>query len=100
MPYTSKDQQSRIAFFYNSLYLGLWQQQNSEVANFRIKTFDFTRFIRLNWSAKLELRGPWLPGSILLLITFVRKDAKTEKRIHFCHIFIICDISIGGWADP
>ena len=42
----------------------------SEIATFRTKTLHFFRVIRLNWLAKIELRGargPW--SSILLLVT-------------------------------
>ena len=40
------------------------------IATFRTKTLNFSRVIRLNWLAKIELKGspgPWL--SILLVIT-------------------------------
>ena len=36
-----------------------------EIATFRIKTLNFTWVI--HWLAKIELRGPGTPGSILLL---------------------------------
>ena len=42
----------------------------SEMATFRTKTLHFFQLIRLNWLAKIELRGtrgPW--SSILLLVT-------------------------------
>ena len=44
--------------------------RGSEIATFGTKTFHFLRVIRLNWLAKIELRGtrgPW--SSILLLVT-------------------------------
>ena len=37
------------------------------LATFRIKNLNFTLVIRLNWLAKIKLRGPGPPGSILLL---------------------------------
>ena len=41
-----------------------------EIATFRTKTLHFLRVIRLNWLAKIELRGPGTLGlqiSILLI---------------------------------
>ena len=38
-----------------------------EIATSRTKTLHFFKVIRLNWLAKIELRGPGAPGSILLL---------------------------------
>ena len=46
----------------------------SEIATFRTKTIHFFQVIRLNWLAKIELRGtqgPW--SSILLLVTVANK---------------------------
>ena len=43
-----------------------------EIATFLTKTLHFFRVVRLNWLAKIELRGardPW--SSILLLVTAV-----------------------------
>ena len=42
----------------------------SEIATFSTKTLHFFRALRLNWLAKIELRGargPW--SSILLFVT-------------------------------
>ena len=33
-----------------------------DIATFRTKTLHFLRVIRLNWLAKIELRGPGAPG--------------------------------------
>ena len=44
----------------------------SEIATFRTKTLNFFRVIRLNWQAKIDLRGsrgPW--SAVLLLATVV-----------------------------
>ena len=38
-----------------------------QLPTFRIKTLNFTRIIHLNWLAKIKLRSPGPPGSILLL---------------------------------
>ena len=71
-----------------------------EIATFRTKTLHFLRVIRLNWLAKIELRGtrrPW--SSILLLVILLSaKNAKKKlkKQQAFCHIFVIGEISIGG----
>ena len=43
-----------------------------EIATFRTKTLHFLRVIRLNWLAKIELKGarrPW--SSMVLLVTVV-----------------------------
>ena len=65
-----------------------------EIATFRTKTLHFLRVIRLNWLAKIELRGARCPrSSILLLVTVVSekwyKETETEEAIgflaHFCH---------------
>ena len=48
-----------------------------EIATFRIKTLNFTLVI--HWLAKIELRGPGTPGSLLLLITVVRVCCCTRR---------------------
>ena len=77
----------------------------SEIATFRIKTLHFFRVIRLNWLAKIELkgaRGPW--SSILLLVTVTSKK-KTKRNWNwrnsrlFWHISVIGEISIGGFPS-
>ena len=40
-----------------------------EIATFRTKTLHFLRVIRLNWLAKIELRGTRRPWSPILLIS-------------------------------
>ena len=54
----------------------------SEIATFRTKTLHFFRVIRLNWLAKIELRGgraPW--SSMLLLVTVEAKNAKKKLKL-------------------
>ena len=41
-----------------------------EIATFTTKTLHFLRVIRLNWLAKIELRGIWRPWSPILLIGY------------------------------
>ena len=41
-----------------------------------IKTLNFTWVVHLNWLAKIKLRGPGPPRSLLLIITVVLEDAK------------------------
>ena len=51
-----------------------------EIATFMTKTLHFLRVVRLNWLAKIELRGargPW--ASILLLVTV--KSEKCQKKL-------------------
>ena len=58
-----------------------------------IKALHFFRVVRLNWLAKIELRGargPW--SSILLLVTVVSKkcskETETEETIGFLVTFL------------
>ena len=79
----------------------------SEIATFRKKTLHLFRVIRLNWLAKIELkglRGPW--SSILVLVLVTDASKKMLKRNWnwrnsrlFRHIFIIGEISIGGMGS-
>ena len=59
--------------------------------NFFDKTLHFFRVVRLNWLAKIELRGargPW--SSILLLVTVVSEKCykETEETIGFFVTFL------------
>ena len=66
-----------------------------EKANFRTKTLHFLRVIRLNWLAKIELRGTRRSWSSILLISYtvVSENAKKKLKLkkqsaflsHFCH---------------
>ena len=38
-----------------------------QLATFKIKTPNFSRVIRLKWLANIKLKGPELPGTILML---------------------------------
>ena len=64
-----------------------------EIATFRTKTLHFLRVIRLNWPAKIELRGTRRPWSSILLISYTvvsekcSKDTETEETIGFFVIF-------------
>ena len=64
-----------------------------KIATFVTKTLHFLRVVRLNWLAKIELRGargPW--SSILLLVTVVSekclKETETEETIGFFVTFL------------
>ena len=63
-----------------------------EIATFSTKTLHFFQVVRLNWLAKIELRGARGPWSfILLLVTVVSEKClkETEETIGFfvtfCH---------------
>ena len=77
-----------------------------ERANFRTKTLHFLRAIRLNWLAKIELKGTRRSWASILLISYScqRKVLKRNwnwRNIRlFCHIFVIGEISIGGGPSP
>ena len=43
--------------------------RGSEIVIFRTKTLHFFQVIRLNWLAKIELRGPGGPLSFILVLT-------------------------------
>ena len=51
-----------------------------ELATFRTKTLHFLWAIRLNWLAKIELRGTRCPWSSILLISYLL-SAKNDKKI-------------------
>ena len=73
-----------------------------EIATFRTKTLHFLRVIRLNWLAKIELRGarrPW--SSILLLVIVVSKKCykETEETIGFFATFLSL-VKFQGPAPP
>ena len=58
----------------NALYVHKMTRCGPDIANFMTKTLHFFRVVRLNWLAKIELRGargPW--SSILLLVAVVRE---------------------------
>ena len=63
----------------------------SEIATFMTKTLHFFRVVRLNWLAKIELRGAWGPwSSILLLVTVISEKCwkETEEAISFFVTFL------------
>ena len=51
-----------------------------EIATFRTKTIHFLRVIRLNWLAKIGLRGTRRPWSPILLISYTELSAKNAKK--------------------
>ena len=51
-----------------------------ETASFRTKPLHFLRVIRLNWLAKIELRGTQRPWSSILLISYTVVSEKCEKE--------------------
>ena len=52
-----------------------------EIATFRTKTLHFLRVIRLNWLAKIELRGTRRPWSSILLVSYkLLLSAKNAKK--------------------
>ena len=65
-----------------------------EIANFMTKTLHFLRVIRLNWLAKIELRGTRRPWSSILLISYTvvsekcKKETETEEIIGFFVTFL------------
>ena len=69
-----------------------------EVATLRTKTLNFTRFIHLNWLAKIELRGPGPPDCqidvnycftrVLLLNAKMLKETEIEETIVFFVTFL------------
>ena len=75
-----------------------------KIATFRTKTLHFLRVVRLNWLAKIELRGarrPW--SSILLSVTAVsekcQKEIETEETIGFFVTFLsLVKFQLGGPA--
>ena len=50
-----------------------------EIATFRTKTLRFPRVIRLNWLAKIELRGTRRPWSSILLLVILRGGQSSRK---------------------
>ena len=75
------------------LYVHKKARCGPKIATFGTKTLQFFRVIRLNWLAKIELRGsqgPW--SSILLLVTVVskkcQKETETEETIDFFVTFL------------
>ena len=66
-----------------------------EIATFRTKTPHFCRDIRLNWLAKIELRGargPW--SSVLLLVTVISKKCSEETEIKETIGFFVTFLSL------
>ena len=67
----------------------------SEVARFRTKTLNFTRFIRINLSAKIKLKGPWSPDRQIVVnfcftrvLLYAKILRETEETIGFCVTFL------------
>ena len=48
--------------------------RRSEIATFRTKTIRFLRVIRLNWMAKIELKGTRGHWSFILLLVTVANE--------------------------
>ena len=78
-----------------------------EIATFRTKTLHFLRVIRINWLAKIELRGNRHPWSSILLISYTVvsekcwKETETEETISFFVTFLsLGEISIAGGGLP
>ena len=76
-----------------------------DIATFRTKTFHFFRVIRLNWLAKIELRGTRRPWSSILLISYTvvsencEKETETEETIDFFVTFLsMVKFQLGGGA--
>ena len=66
-----------------------------EIATFRTKTPHFFRVIRLNWLAKIELRGargPW--SSVLLLVIVISKNCSEETEIKETIGFFVTFLSL------
>ena len=65
-----------------------------KTATFRTKTLHFFRVIRLNWLAKIELRGTQRPRSSILLISYTvvsekcNKETETEETVGFFGTFL------------
>ena len=77
-----------------------------EIATFRTKTPHFFRVKRLNWLAKIELRGargPW--SSVSLLVTVICKkcseETETEEAIGFFVTFLsLMKFKLRGAGPP
>ena len=74
-----------------------------EIAIFRTKTFYFLWVIRLNWLAKIELRGTRRPWCSILLISYTvvsekcQKETETEETIGFFVTFLsLVKFQFGG----
>ena len=52
-----------------------------ELATSRTKTLHFLRVIRLNWLAKIELRGTRRPWSLILLISSLLSAKNAKKKL-------------------
>ena len=82
-------------------------KRGPELAKFRTKTLYFPRVIRLNWLAKIELRGTRRSWSLILLISYTavsekrQKETETEKTIDFFVTFLsLVKFQLGGSAPP
>ena len=78
-----------------------------ELATFRTKTLHFLWVIRLNWLAKIELRGTRRPWSSILLISYLlsaknaTKKLETEETISFFVTFLsLVKFYLGGTPPP
>ena len=80
-----------------------------EIATFRTKTLHFLRVIRLNWLAKIELRGTRHPWSSKFNIVdqlyccqrkMLKRNWNWRNNRLFCHIFVFGEISIRGGPCP
>ena len=99
MPYSKSSPAGYCITFIKKVRCG------PEVATFRTKPFNFTRIVHLNWLAKLNWGDP-VPLVVNIIVNYcctrvllhakILKEAETEEWRHFCHIFIIGGILIGG----
>ena len=70
-------------------------KRKPKVATFRTKTLHFFRVIRLNWQAKMELRGPG-PLVFNIVVSYYCKRKMLRNRRLFCLIFDHGEIAMGG----
>ena len=52
-----------------------------EIATLRTKTLRFLRVIRLNWFAKIEMRGTRSPWSSILLLVILLSAKNAKKKL-------------------
>ena len=76
---------------------------------FRTKTLNFTRFIQINWLAKMELRGPGPPDcqivvnysyTRVLLFAKMQRETELKKHLAFLSHFHHWWRFNWGWGGP
>ena len=73
----------------------------SEIATFRTKTLHFLWVIRLNWLAKIKLRGPLVFHIVVSYCCkwkMLKRNWNGRNNRLFLHILVIGEISIGRGA--